>query len=73
MFAMLDGGITIVLSWAIFKWAGLVLFILSVVAFFAGDLPDNQGSSFGNGLRWIVWPLMLLWLLVFFIRGLFFS
>ena len=61
--------VTIVLTWFTFKVVGLVLFVLSVVGLFLGNLPDHQGSGFGNTLRWIAWPLFLVWLVVFFVRG----
>jgi len=60
---------TIVLTWAMFKWAGLVLFILSVIGFWNGSLPDHGGTAWGNTLRWVSWPLLALWTLVFLIRG----
>lgn len=58
--------------WIVFKWSGLVLFALSLVALFTGDLPDNGGWRFGNILRWIFWPLFALWLLGALIKGFFF-
>ncbi len=60
---------TVILTWFTFKVVGLVLFVLSGIGLFVGDLPDHQGSGFGNGLRWIVWPLFLAWLIVLVIRG----
>jgi len=57
---------------SLYKWSGLVIFILSLVGLFTGSLPDHGGSSLGNGLRWIFWPLMLVWLLGLMIKGLFF-
>ncbi len=62
--------ISITLTWCTFKWAGLVLAVLAVVGLCTGSLPDHDGSMFGNVLRWISWPLLAIWLIVFFVRAL---
>jgi hypothetical protein len=62
--------VTIVITWAMFKWSGLVLAILSLVVLFGGDLPDHHGNPVLNALRWVVWPLMLAWLCAIFVHGL---
>ncbi|MBU1179546.1 hypothetical protein KJ885_01240 [Patescibacteria group bacterium] len=64
--------IAITITWAWVQWAGLVLFVLSVIAFFGGSLPDNPGSSFCNALRWITLPLLFIWILVMIAKGIFF-
>jgi len=61
--------ITLTFTWAMFKWAGLGLFIMSIAGLLMGDLPDNSGSTPGNILRWISWPLLLLWMVVIIVRG----
>jgi len=61
--------ITTVMLWTVFKWFGLGLFILSLIVLFCGDLPDNAGSGFANGLRWVVWPAFIVWIIVILIRG----
>lgn len=60
----------IVITLSMLKWTGLVLFILSLLALFGGSLPDHDGSPIANGLRWVVWPLFILWGIAFFLRGL---
>ena len=60
--------ITITMAWL--KWAGLPLFILAVICLFGGNLPDHYGNPTLNGLRWIVWPLFLIWLVFIFVHGL---
>ena len=64
---------TIVLTWKALPWIGLVLLVLSVVAFFSGTLPDNDYKPKGDAMRWVVWPLFIVWVVVVFIRGLFFA
>lgn len=66
--------ITITLTWMYLKLVGLPLFVLSVIAFLGGSLPDH---SRGDGwtrvcdtARWLVWPTMLMWLATFLIRSL---
>ena len=44
-------------------WTGLGLLILSVIAFFAGTLPDNPESPIGDMMRWIVWPVFIVWII----------
>lgn len=66
---LLISAISITLTWFKFKILGGILLVLSLVALFFGDLPDNAGSSFGNGLRWIAWPLFFVWVIVFLIRS----
>ena len=63
--------ITITLTWAAFKWAGLPLLILALIALFGGSLPDHDGNSFCNGLRWVTWPLFILWFVILIGRALF--
>ena len=45
-------------------WTGLILMIMSVVAFFYGTLPDNPSRPWGNPLRRVVWPAFLIWVIV---------
>jgi len=59
-----------IISWNTIYWSGLVLFILSLLALFFGDLPDNEGNPFMNSLRWIVWPLFFIWCVAIMIKGL---
>ena len=47
---------------------GGILLLLSVVALFAGSLPDNGAPPAGDAMRWIVWPLFLLWVLARILR-----
>jgi hypothetical protein len=62
--------INVVMLWTVAKWSGLVLFLFSIIALWNGSLPDHGGSAWANTLRWIVWPLFLIWMAVFMIRGL---
>lgn len=54
------------LSWQM----GLLLFVLSIFAFFAGTLPDNPRRPMGDLLRLFAWPSFLIWLLTNAWRGL---
>jgi hypothetical protein len=64
----------IVITLAMFKWAGLPLFILTALCiFFSHDVFDNwieSCNNFWDYLRWLVWPLFIFWLAVILIRGL---
>ena len=66
---MLDWSFTItpemLLSWQ----TGIVLLILSWIAFFAGRFPDHNGSPLGTALRYIVWPLLAAYILIRLVRG----
>ncbi len=62
--------LTLVLTIAMVRWAGLALFLLSILALIKGDLPDHGGYGWANALRMIVWPLMFFWFAFFFFRGL---
>lgn len=66
---MMVAVVSIPLTWDTFKWAGPILFLASLVALFTGALPDNPGAGFGNGLRWVAWPLFAFWILVCIGRG----
>lgn len=70
LFLILEKTMEIVITWSVIKWAGLPLFVLALFAFFFGSLPDNEGLGFANGLRWLVWPLFLVWLITIFVAGL---
>ena len=61
--------LTLVITWNLVKIFGLFITVFALVGFIAGDLPDCKGSRFGNVVRWISWPLLLLWFLLFFLRG----
>lgn len=61
--------ITISLTWFTFKIAGGVLFLGSVLALFFGTLPDNPSHPVGDAFRFVLWPLFLLWFIVFIVRG----
>jgi len=61
---------TIVLTWAMFKWLGLILFVLGVVALLMGSLPDNDSRPMGDMLRWITWPAFWIWVAVMIGRSL---
>jgi len=64
--------ITITFTWAMFKWAGLVLLLLSFLGLINGALPGhNAGSAWANFLRWATWPLFIIWVAIIMIRGLF--
>lgn len=63
--------VTVTLTWAMFKWFGLPLFMLGVIALFAGSLPDNDRKPLGDLMRWITWPSFLIWLIIIIGRGLF--
>ncbi len=55
-----------------FKWAGLVLLLLSFLGLINGALPGhNAGSAWANFLRWATWPLFIIWVAIIMIRGLF--
>ena len=62
--------LTFVTIWLVIKWLGLPLFILAVIALCTGSLPDNVSRPGGDMLRWIFWPLLALWFIIIFIRGL---
>ena len=59
---MEDPSITITLNMFLSLWTGLILLGLSVIAYFAGSLPDNPPSLTGNVMRLIVWSLLATWL-----------
>lgn len=61
--------IMITLTWTTFKWAGIILFVLSTIALFAGTVPANEERPLGDAMRWIVWPCFIVWFIVFVIRG----
>jgi len=50
----LAAAISITLTWFVFKIVGVALFCLSLLVLFFGDLPDNEGANWANGLRWVV-------------------
>jgi hypothetical protein len=63
---------TITITSTTIALVGPILFIFSILAFFGGDLPDHEGRRVWNVIRCIAWPLMLLWLCFFLIKGIFF-
>lgn len=65
-----EAALTITLTWHTFKVAGIVLFVISVLALCFGDLPDHVGVPLANAARWVVWPLMAVWFVVLFVRAL---
>lgn len=56
--------------WHALRVAFAVSFVLSLLSFVAGDLPDHEGSPLGNALRYIAWPTLFLLMIVFLGRGL---
>lgn len=65
-----ESALIITITWSTFKKAGLCIFGLSILCLFLGDLPDHRGAPVANGLRWVVWPLMGIWLIVLLVRAL---
>lgn len=62
---------TIPLTWFTFKIVGGILFLASVIALAIGSWPDNENRPIGDAFRWVLWPLFLIWLVIFIIRGFF--
>ena len=61
---------TIHISALMLKWAGLPLFLLTIICLLGGSLPDNSGSRMLDTWRWVVWPAFVLWLGWIIVRGL---
>lgn len=62
--------LSIPLTKTTFLILGPILLILSIIALVSGTLPaHNEGTGWGNALRYVAWPLLGLWLVGFLIRG----
>jgi len=42
---------------------GGILFALSLFALMVGSFPDNPPCPRGNMIRWVCWPLLIIWII----------
>jgi hypothetical protein len=59
----MNSGITISMKTVLSLKVGAAFLFFSIVAIFAGSLPDNPPRPVGNLMRWIFWPLLVVWII----------